>query len=39
MMKLRMKISGGFRTEQGAQEFATLSGVLSTGAQAGFESN
>ena len=30
MMKLRMEISGGFRSEQGAQDFATLRSVLST---------
>ena len=30
MMKVRQKISGGFRTETGAQTFATLRTVLST---------
>jgi transposase len=30
MMKLRMKISGGFRTFRGAETFATLRSVLST---------
>jgi transposase len=30
MMKLKMKISGGFRTFQGARTFATLRSVLST---------
>ena len=30
MMKLRMKISGGFRSRQGARDFATLRNVLST---------
>ena len=35
MMKLRMKISGCFRTEQGARDFATLRSVLSTAGQQG----
>jgi len=30
MMKLRMKISGAFRSERGAQDFARLRSVLST---------
>lgn len=30
MMKLRQKISGGFRCEQGAEDFATIRSVLST---------
>ncbi len=30
MMKLLMKISGGFRSLQGAREFVTLRSVLST---------
>ena len=30
MMKLRMKISGCFRSERGARDFATLRSVLST---------
>ena len=30
MMKLRMKISGGFRSPQGAADFATIRGFLST---------
>jgi len=30
MMKLRMKISGGFRTLAGAQIFATLRSVISS---------
>ncbi len=35
MMKLRMKISGGFRSEQGAKDFATLRSVLSTARKQG----
>ena len=35
MMKLRMKISGGFRSEQGAHDFATLRSVLSTARKQG----
>ena len=35
MMKLRMKISGGFRSRQGAQDFATLRSVLSTARKQG----
>ena len=30
MMKVKMKISGGFRTQAGAQTFATLRSILST---------
>ncbi len=30
MMKLRQKISGGFRSEQGAEDFATLRSVITT---------
>jgi len=30
MMKLRMKISGGFRSQEGAADFATIRGFLST---------
>ena len=36
MMKLRMKISGGFRFEQGARDFATLRSVLSTARKQGW---
>ena len=36
MMKLRMKISGCFRTEQGARDFATLRSVLSTAGKQGW---
>ena len=35
MMKLRMKISGGFRSEQGARDFAILRSVLSTARKQG----
>ena len=35
MMKLRMKISGGFRSEQGTRDFATLRSVLSTARRQG----
>lgn len=36
MMKLRMKISGGFRSEQGAQSFATVRSVLATARKHGW---
>lgn len=36
MMKLRMKISGCFRSEQGARDFATLRSVLSTADKQGW---
>ena len=35
MMKLRMKIPGCFRSEQGARDFATLRSVLSTARKQG----
>ena len=35
MMKLRMKISGSFRSERGAHDFATLRSVLSTAKKQG----
>ncbi len=36
MMKLRMKISGSFRTAQGAEVFATLRSVISTARKKGW---
>ncbi len=36
MMKVKMKISGGFRTLSGAETFATLRGVLSTARKRGW---
>ena len=36
MMKVKMKISGGFRTEQGAQTFATLRTVIATARKRGW---
>jgi len=36
MMKLRMKISGGFRSIEGAVEFATIRGFLSTARKQGW---
>ncbi len=35
MMKLKMKISGGFRSQQGAKDFATLRSLLSTAQKQG----
>lgn len=36
MMKLRMKISGGFRSPEGAADFATIRGFLSTARKQGW---
>jgi len=36
MMKVKMKISGGFRTQSGAETFATLRSVLSTARKRGW---
>lgn len=36
MMKVKMKISGGFRTMAGAQTFATLRSVCSTARKQGW---
>lgn len=36
MMKLRMKISGCFRTAEGAKTFATLRSVISTARKQGW---
>ena len=36
MMKLRQKISGGFRSTQGASEFATLRSVIATAKKQGW---
>ena len=35
MMKVRMKISGSFRTMQGAQSFATLRSIIATARKQG----
>ena len=37
MMKVKMKISGGFRTKAGADVFATLRSVLSTARKQGWD--
>ena len=37
MMKLRQKISGGFRTQASAQDFATIRSMLSTAKKQGWD--
>ena len=36
MMKCQQKVSGGFRTPQGAEQFARIRGFISTVRQQGF---
>jgi transposase len=37
MMKLRQKISGGFRSQAGAEDFATIRAALSTAKKQGWD--